>query len=363
MIMFQIFSRYVARRYMFAFIVNLVAITVLIFLVDFTEYARRFGSLPSYSAQIAMLMSLMRVPNLIVIAIPFMVLISTMSTLSALNNKYELVIARASGLSAWQFLAPIALCNFLIGILTILAINPLGAAATQFSSQLALEVGFGDTFLSEGNNTPWLRQTTDEGTTIIGGRSGDATGRLLLDVTLIQLSEEGIISQRISAKTATLTDNSWVLSQGEMIKNGATTKLPENYSIKTNLRPEFIQETFTSADMVSFFDLPEKISAARSFGMKTNVYSMKFHQLIALPALLFSMTFIAAMVSLNFVRFGQSLYTIIGGILCGFLIYVLSEMITAFGEAGSIPTAAAAWLPVLLAMTIGTTALLHREDG
>lgn len=363
MMLFQIFSLYLARRYLATFLASLAAITFVIFLVDFTEYARRFGNLPVYSADVAMLMSLMRVPNLIVISVPFMVLIATMSTLMGLNSKYELVIARASGLSVWQFLMPFLICNFIIGIITVVAINPLGAAATNYANQLALEAGFGDTFTSEDKNTPWLRQSTDEGTTIIGGRSGSADGRVLLDVTLIKLSENGTILERLAAKSATLTDNSWLLSQGERIDDGQTTRLPENYSIKTNLRPEFVQETFTSADMVSFFDLPSKILAARSFGFKTNIYNMKLHQLIALPALLVSMTLIAAMVSLNFVRFGQSLYAIMGGILCGFLIYVLSELITAFGEAGSIPPIAAAWLPVLLAVTIATTALLHKEDG
>lgn len=85
--------------------------------------------------------------------------------------------------------------------------------------------------------------------------------------------------------------------------------------------------------------------------------------MIALPALLVAMTLIAAMVSLTFVRFGQSLYSILGGILCGFLLYVVSELITAFGEAGSVPPIVAAWVPVIVASTIGTTVLLHKEDG
>lgn len=358
-----IFFRYVARRYMLAFIINLLAITALIFMVDFSENARRFSAFEAYQIDIAALMSIMRVPNLIMISIPFMVLIASITTLLGLNSKYELVIARASGLSAWQFLSPILLCNVVIGLFAVTMINPLGAAATHYANELAVTHGFGDTFSSQSNNAPWIRQTTDDGTTIIGGRSSTANGRVLIDATLIKLDENGKISERIAAKSATLTDNSWLLEQGEVILNGTTRALPEGYAIKTNLRPEFVQETFASADIVSFFELPRKIEAAQSFGLKASVYSMKFHQLIALPALLFSMTFIAAMVSLTFVRFGQSLYAIIGGILFGFLIYVFSELITAFGEAGSIPVIAAAWLPVLIAITIGMTVLLHREDG
>ena len=82
-----------------------------------------------------------------------------------------------------------------------------------------------------------------------------------------------------------------------------------------------------------------------------------------LPALLAAMTLIAAMVSLKFVRFGQSLTVILGGILAGFVLYVVSELIQAFANAGTIPPVVAAWLPVLVAAALGTTVLLHKEDG
>ena len=51
------------------------------------------------------------------------------------------------------------------------------------------------------------------------------------------------------------------------------------------------------------------------------------------------------------------------GILAGFVLYVVSEVIQAFGEAGTLPPIVAAWLPVVVAASLGTTVLLHKEDG
>ena len=48
-------------------------------------------------------------------AVAFIGLIAAMATLISLNRKYELVIARAAGISAWQFLTPIAFGSFLFG--------------------------------------------------------------------------------------------------------------------------------------------------------------------------------------------------------------------------------------------------------
>ncbi|MEW7007705.1 LPS export ABC transporter permease LptG [Lentilitoribacter sp. EG35] len=363
MILFGVLSRYIAKRYLFSFTMNLIAISALIFVVDFGETARRFSNVAGYSADIAAFLSLLRIPVLIQISIPFMVLIATISTLLNLSKKYELVIARASGLSAWQFLLPIIVCNLVIGALSITTLNPLGAYTARLADEIATSNGFGDTFSSGQENPPWLRQTTSEGTTIIGARSQTDNGQLLNQVTFLRLDADDIISDRVEAKQARLSDGYWRLNDVSIIKNGEAAKKTAILKIKTNLQPEFIEEAFSSADSVSFFDLPTKIDAANSFGLKASSYITKFHQLLALPAFLVAMTLIAGMVSLTFVRFGQSLYAIMGGILAGFLLYVLSELISAFGEAGAIPPIVAAWIPVIIASTIGGTVLLHKEDG
>ena len=46
-------------------------------------------------------------------------------SLILLNRRLELVIARASGVSVWQFLVPIALAAGLVGMFASLVYNPL----------------------------------------------------------------------------------------------------------------------------------------------------------------------------------------------------------------------------------------------
>jgi lipopolysaccharide export system permease protein len=75
------------------------------------------------------------------------------------------------------------------------------------------------------------------------------------------------------------------------------------------------------------------------------------------------MTLIAATVSLKFVRFGQSAVMVLGGIMAGFLLYVVSVLVKAFGSSGLVPPYAAAWFPVAAAFLFGVSFLLHREDG
>lgn len=362
---FAILPRYIARRYLFTFSMNFIGIVLLIFFVDFGETNRRLADLPGYTAQIGAILSVLHIPSIIQISIPFVVLIASITTLMGLNRKYELVIARASGLSAWQFLLPVLFSNFIIGILVVTILNPLGASASRYADALSQNNNLGQqsSIASGQDSAPWIRQSTSEGSAILGGRSASENGSVLHQVTFLRFDQDNQIQDRIEAEKATLSDGFWLLKNVQIYQSGKPVRNLVEFKVKTNLQAEFIEEAFASADSVSIFELAGKIDAANSFGLKANVYLMKLHQLIALPAFLVAMTLIAAMVSLTFVRFGQSLYAILGGILCGFLLYVMSELITAFGEAGSVPPIVAAWLPVIVAATIGTTILLHKEDG
>lgn len=136
-----------------------------------------------------------------------------------------------------------------------------------------------------------------------------------------------------------------------------------SFQIETQLRPEYVEEKLATPDTIPFTQLRHKIEVARSFGYSANAFDMQYQSLLALPALLMAMTLIAATVSLKFVRFGQSGAMILGGVIAGFMLYVVSVLVKAFGNAGFVPPFVAAWVPVIIATFFGVSFLLHKEDG
>ena len=54
---------------------------------------------------------------------------------------------------------------------------------------------------------------------------------------------------------------------------------------------------------------------------------------------------------------------IVGGILAGFVLYVVTVLVKAFGGAGIVSPLLAAWFPVGLAFLFGVSFLLNKEDG
>ncbi len=356
-------NRYFFLRYATIATWYFLGIYALITLIDFTEFARRTVGAPGFTVQLAFAISALRVPTLMLQAVPFVGLIAAIATLVSLNRKYELVIARSAGISAWQFLFPCCMGAFIFGLLAVGVLNPLAAHAIARSEMLETEFRSGKSDATNAFGTPWLRQKTDDSDTIIGARAVLNRGLELVDVTFFSLDEEGDIVERRDAARAYLRDGYWELHDVKRIRDGAQLAPVDTDRVATNLRPEFVQQRLARPETIPFYELPGKIEVARSFGLKASSFATQFHSLLALPFLLVAMTLIAATVSMRFARMGQSATMILGGVLAGFLLYVVSVLVKSFGNAGFVPPAIVVWIPVVVAMFFGVTFLLYKEDG
>ena len=354
---------YFFRRYLLIVLQFFVAVVIIAFLIDFTEFSRRAASLPNFTLTAGLLVTALRIPQIVQMSIPFVILFSAMVTLMTLNRRYELVIARSAGISAWQFLAPLCLASFLIGVVMITAFNTAAARALSYAE--VVESSFSGkasgTFAMQ--RLPWLRQRTDEGVTIIGAKRTAARGLRLVDATFIRFGKDGGIVERLDARTAVLGKGAWKLTDVTRFGSGGARTTQPTATVKSGLRPEFVEEQFALPETIPLFELGEKIDAARSFGLSANAFAMQYHSLLALPMLLVAMTLIAATVSMRFARLGQSASMILGGVLAGFLLYVVSVLVKAFGSSGFVPPVVAAWFPVVVAAFFGISFLLHKEDG
>jgi lipopolysaccharide export system permease protein len=361
--MFGTLARYFLKRYAITTFWFLLGVSSIIFLADFSETARRMSGLPGYSVPAALGLTALRLPLILQQTVPFIALFVGMTTLISLNRRYELVVTRAAGISAWQFILPFVGGAVLLGILSVTVLNPI--AAWGESKSLAVESGWrneGDAGRQQ-QTLPWLRQSSGGQDTIIGAKSFEDNGTLLKDVVLVHLDQDGNILFRQDAMSAKLEDGYWLLNDVSEIRPGHVPTRQATARISTNLRQEFVQERLTQPETVAFFDLSHKIEVAQSFGISSKALETQYHFLLSMPFLLVAMTFIAATVSLKFSRFAQSRSVILGGIVSGFVLYVVTVLVRAFGSSGVVPPFVAVWVPVVVALALGATILLHQEDG
>jgi lipopolysaccharide export system permease protein len=354
---------YLFRQFSAVVLQLLIGIVVIAYLVDFTEMARRASNWPNYSFQAGLLLSLLKLPTIIETALPFVILFASMLTLIALSRKSELVVTRAAGVSAWQFLGPLCLAALVAGLLSLFILNPI--SAWSFGVVQGIEANFrGDNGgADDRKRVPWMQQRDPNGVTIIGAARTAEHGLLLSQAVFLRFSDDSRLIERIDADQARLVEGGWELTNAVRLNAAREREQLASMRIESRLEPAFVEERLARPEAISFFELGRKIEVARALGLQANAFAMQFQSLMAMPLLMVAMTLIAATVSMRFVRMGQSGTLILGGVLAGFLLYVVTVLVKAFGSSGVISPVIAAWLPVTVAMFSGVTFLLYKEDG
>jgi lipopolysaccharide export system permease protein len=354
-------SRYFLSVYLANFVRVIIGLTLVIILIDTVEISRRASSIVDFTIFDIAALAALRAPSFLETNVPFVVLFSAMMTLLALNKRQELVITRASGMSAWQFIAPLCVGSVLIGIVAVCFFNPLATLSVKKADDIQIKIGL--LAPKGGNIVPWFRQITEDGILVVGAAQASSSGTRLGQPSFFFFDANNNPVKRVDAETGALVDGNWVLQKASIYKLGTDTEQVAEFVTPASIDKNLLGQTLSPPETISFFGLSSSIESARAFGLPDAPYAMRWHSLFALPALLVAMTLIAATVSLRFARFGQSSGAILGGVLAGFLLYVVTAMAKALGGSGVVAPVISAWLPVIAASFFGVTFLLHREDG
>ncbi len=357
-------SLYISKRFLKTILAMFLFAAVLILLFDVLELIRRGGDKEGFSVLRIAAISALRVPLLMEQVLPFAVLFGSIWAFVSLSRSLELVVARAAGISVWQFTAPALLTGLLIGIAAIIAYNPTAVYLQSKSDQLAEGIfSIEQTYLLEGSGEIWLRQNGADGESVIHARHTAGQGVTLNGVTMFTFDREGEFAERIEARKAILTEGMWRLSDVVVYALDTDPQHYGSYTVSTFLTPTEVKESIGSPESISFWSLPRFIELSQRAGLPAYRYSLQYQTLLAKPLLLVAMIVIAAAVSLRVSRFGGIGRLIVWGIICGFLLYAVSEVSKDLGGAGIVPTTVAAWAPGVFGVLMGFTILLNQEDG
>src|SRR6185437_2101429 len=232
-------GRYFFFRYATITLWFFLGIFALVFLIDFTELTGQTARLPGFTYQTGVMISAFRVPMIMLQTVPFIGLFSAMAMLVSLNRKYELVIARSAGISAWQFLLPACLGALLFGVLSVGVLNPIAAYGFSYSEQLESQLRSGASNAISANSAPWIRQKTESGDTIIGAHAILNQGLEMADASFFILDSQGNIVERKDAKHVYLRDGYWDLRDVRIFRKGHAAESKAEDRVATNLKPEF----------------------------------------------------------------------------------------------------------------------------
>ena len=263
-------SRYFALRFLSSVVGAFIGVVILAGMIDFVELMRRGADWPNATPWALAKISMFRVPQLTERIMPFSILVGAMSCYLTLSRRLELVVARAAGISAWQFVAPAVIAAFLFGTVATTVYNPISAVLEEQSKRLEFEVvGEVPSALQRSSSGSgfWVRQKSADGAAIINAKSSRDQGANLGNVSVYTFNADGHFQQRIEARSAALEDGFWLLEDVRIYASGNPLQIADTYRLNTNLTLEQVRESFATPETVPFWQLPSYIEKADRAGL------------------------------------------------------------------------------------------------
>ncbi len=357
-------NRYFCRNFFFWLVVSLAVILSVVSLFEAIELLRRSVSRPGIPLWLISEMVLLKIPFHVNSLLPFISFFAVLLSLWRLNQNQEILSARAAGLSIWQLVGGLSGAVGLLYAVYLFLMNPVGSALLGRYAQLdQIYFSHSANLLSVSAHGLWLCETSPNKRTIIHAKSFDLKDNRFSDVTFYDFDNRGSFTDRVDAQQGQLLDEKWYLEHvHHWHKKDQSQSSEPSFSRETDLSLDKIEDNYAAPETLSFWQIPDFIKILRKTGLSSVRYQLYWHKQIAKIGLMVSMTFLATLFCLQPTRYRHTSYLLGGGVLLGFIIYFLSDIIYALGLAEKVPMLLSVWAVPLVTMMVSTTCLLHLEN-
>lgn len=353
-------AAYTARLFLLRVLAFLVALVVILQTLDLlTESSKILAVDSNGDAELWRYVTL-RIPQLINQFLPFSVLLGTLVTLATLNQNSEIVIFKASGISAHQILAPLIAAAFGIAVVHFL-FSELVLVHTNRQLDAWERVDYG----AVPPDTPMGREAwVREGDMLFHAERvvGLGMATRLEDLTAYDRSG-GALRGIVRAEIARPIAGGWQLDKVRRfdVTRGTQEVLP-SLTVRTDIDAARFTATSVDPDQTPFWTLRDAIREVSAAGRPVDTLVAGLHHKISGPLSAILMPLLGAVAAFGLARSGKLFVRAVIGMALGFAYFVADNFMLAMGEFGAAPPWLAAWAPFLLFFLVGEAVLFRTEE-
>jgi len=357
-------DRYLLWQFGRLLLIVAAGLCLIVFLADGMELLRRSAGKNGISMNVVFYMAALKLPGMLEIILPFVVLIAALVTLYRLSRTQELTIMRTAGISVWRFLVPLLIVAVALGMGRLMLLNPLAAYSSGRYEAMEAKYfrGSVDAF-SVTKGGIWIRQRDGNGFSLLRAERANAVSGVLKGVTVLRVSTDNVLIERLDAQQAMLQGAFWRFSDAVRNRPGVVPEIIKVALLPTDVTLEQLQDSFSPPQTIPSWALPRYIEAMQAAGFTARRHVVYLQSIILTPLLLVVMIFIAASAALQPGRRPSLQRLIVGGLGAGFLLYFATDLVTALGISGRLPVGIAIWFVPLAAGCFACSSLFWREDG
>ena len=356
-ILYKYFTQQLLQFFLFA----LFSLIVLIFFIDLIELFRRSSNkigvahLQDANFYNIVGMAGLKIPNNIEKILPFACLIGSITCFNQWRKKNYYIISRTFGISLWKITSPALISFFIIGLISIILINPLSAIFNK-KYNLLQTLYFGQknlktfTFDTKGF---WIKEISNKKQLIINALRIDEINNTLHNVNVFVFDKDRNFQQRLSAKKAKFSQNTLNLYRVDLISRTNKFKKIEKYTFPVKSKSSDFNVAINKPETIFILDLPSYIFKMKKSGLNTSQHLLYFFRLVCQPFLIISMILLSASMMLRSSERKVETGIVSITLVLAFSLYFIGDFIFALGSSEKLPPLLSGFGPTLIGLFSG----------
>lgn len=359
---------YTLKEFLKILLILIYGIFMLVFLIDLLEFSSK---IQKYNLDLFTSIKIIfyRVPILLESVFQFIILISSILTLTKISSTSELTIIYSCKKSLWSVLKQQAVFVFIFGIINIFCLNPFFINMSKTSRLLEMKmIEKEDSEYLTSRSGIWFNQISGDEEIIFRASKAYVDSLLFKDVILTKIVDNKFIA-RIDASSMYLNekDKEFILKDTFITEKDKNIDFKEHYSINTRLTKELlvqrIQNEYQNIDAIPFLKLHNMIKNFKKSGLETKKFVLKEVNYLLSPFIFVLMVLISGIFASSLNNRSENKFLIIlKTILSGLVIFITQNVLLELGNAGIISIAFSSIIPIIFLYLIVIILLINKIE-
>lgn len=358
----SILDKYIMRQVIEIFIMGIVIFTSIIFASDTFITLIKQITLYGIPFNVALMIVLLNLPQVIVMAIPMSVLFSTVMTLNKLSLSSEITVMRACGIGLNRIAKPIFIFAAVMSLFTFI-VNETIVPITNSQSKTLAVWALGQKNIPNGKQNFTFKETKS---TQEGGNSikrlffvQRCEDNILKNVTVVDFSEKDALKV-IQSQTGKTSPEGW-----QFIKGAAYTMTKKENILNSvwfaqttadfgmDVKDKLTEDEATQYNVVALWKYIENNSKKHHDPKTHSLFKIELHNKFAFPFTTMVLVLLGVPLAITppRVRYNRGF---LFSILIIFLYYLLRALSISLGEEMKIAPLLAAWVPNVILFILGS---------
>lgn len=309
-----------------------------------------------------LILTLAKSPSFIIEFLPFIVLFAAVFFYVKFLSKNEIIPINLSGISNRLITIIPASYAFFLGIFFIIVITPISSQLINFYENSKSKFSDNQNLIFVSETGLWLKDRVNGVNLIIrADKIPNQDFSKLSNVSIYQFDKDDDLIKRLESQSALIENKLWILKGVKEIMKDKTNSY-EKTELLTNINFKKLMNYFSNSHSFSIWNINKELNNIRNIGYYGQELIISFNKFLSLPFLLFCMTIIATLFTIDLgYRFNTFVYVFLG-ILSSIAVHFLGDLSISLGKTGKIPLIFSIWIPILILSIICIYALASKNE-